>query len=67
MKHLQTCVTIYKDGGAKIFQESYVNQPNHGHQPWQSNSLLEECNDDGKSTITKHDDDSYPRCRHLQG
>ena len=26
-------------GGANIFQKSYVNQPNQGHQPWQSNSL----------------------------
>ena len=26
--------------GARIFQKSFVNQPNQGHQPWQSNSLL---------------------------
>ena len=30
---------IYKYGGANIFQKSNVNQPNQGHQPWQSNSL----------------------------
>ena len=36
---MQKCVKIYKDGGAKIFQKSQVNQPNQGHQPWQSNSL----------------------------
>ena len=40
MKNMQKCVKIYKDGGAKIFKKSYVNQPNQGHQPWQSNSLL---------------------------
>ena len=39
MKNMQKCVKIYKDGGAKIFQKSQVNQPNQGHQPWQSNSL----------------------------
>ena len=37
---MQKCVKTYKDGGAKIFQKSTVNQPNQGHQPWQSNSLL---------------------------
>ena len=40
MKHLQKYVKIYKDGGGKIFQKSQANQPNQGHQPWQSNSLL---------------------------
>ena len=38
MKNIQKCVKIYKDGGAKIFQKSQVNQPDQGHQPWQSNS-----------------------------
>ena len=37
---MQKCVKIYKDGGAKIFQKSLVNQPNQGHQAWQSNSLI---------------------------
>ena len=37
---MQKCVKVYKDGGAKIFQKSQVNQPNQGHQPWQSNSLV---------------------------
>ena len=36
------CVKIYKDGGAKNFQKSYVIQPNQGHQSWQSNSLIQE-------------------------
>ena len=27
--------------GAKCFQKAQVNQPNQGHQPWQSNSLLQ--------------------------
>ena len=39
--YIKTC----KDGGANIFQKSQVNQPNQGHQPWQSNSLLEEARD----------------------
>ena len=34
-------VEIYKEGGAKSVQISQVNQPNQGHQPWQSNSLLQ--------------------------
>ena len=38
---MQKCVKIYKDVGAKIFQKSWVNQPNQGHQPWQSNSLVQ--------------------------
>ena len=36
---MQKFVKMYKDGGAKIFQKSLVNQPKQGHQPWQSNSL----------------------------
>ena len=32
-------IKIYKDGRVKISLKSYVNQPNQGHQPWQSNSL----------------------------
>ena len=28
--------------GAKIFKKSHVNQPNQGHQPWQSSSLGED-------------------------
>ena len=33
------CVNICKHGGAKFFQQSHLNHPNQGHQPWQSNSL----------------------------
>ena len=32
---------IYKDGGANISHKSKVNQLNQGHQPWQSNSLIQ--------------------------
>ena len=39
MKNMQKYIKMYKDGGAKIFQKSYIKQPNQGHQPWQSNSL----------------------------
>ena len=31
MKNVKDYVKIYKDGGAKIFQKSEVNQPNQGH------------------------------------
>ena len=41
---MQKYVKMCEDGCAKIFQKSWVNQPNQGHQPWQSNSLgLELC------------------------
>ena len=36
---MQKYMNMYKDGEAKIFQQSKVNQPKQGHQPWQSNSL----------------------------
>ena len=39
MKNMQKHMKIYKDEGAKNLQKSYMNQPNQGHEPWQSDSL----------------------------
>ena len=39
-ENMQKYLKIYEDGGANIFRKSYVNQPNQGHQPWQSNNLI---------------------------
>ena len=40
-KYAKNQLKYIKMGGAKNFQKSQVNQPNQGHQPWQSNSLVE--------------------------
>ena len=39
LKNIHKIEKNYKNQGVQIFQKSWVNQPNQGNQPWQSNSL----------------------------